>query len=105
MTCPIPAQWFRRLLFIGRLRESDGDAPLLAGVLGFTVRFPGRTPRGVHRWLKSHGYVYGSGRSWCRIDRKPTRLTRGEIDAHADIVKSRRRRAAGHSPGQDGGER
>lgn len=80
---PIPASWFRRLLF--------RPAPRTVGVLGFTVRFPGSTPPAWKRWLREHGYVYGSGRAWHREDRKPSRMTRAEADAHADVVHARRR--------------
>lgn len=81
---PIPASWFRRIKF----RAGVGGA---AGVLGFTVRFPGSAPPEWKRWLKAHGYVYGSGRAWHREDRKPSRMTRAEADAHADVVHARRR--------------
>lgn len=92
---PIPSAWFRRLLIKARCVGTIGavPAPASVGLLGFTVRFPGSTPRDAGRWLRAHGYVYGSGRAWCRVDRKESRMSRSESDVHADAVRARRRRA------------
>lgn len=82
---PVPAHWFRR-------RPFTGNPPVTPHVLGWCVRFPGRTPRDAHAWLKAHGYAF-CGRQWCRADRKPTRMPYEERARHARIVIERRRRA------------
>lgn len=84
MKVPIPPHWFWRSMFSG----NGLHAPC---VLGFSVRFPGRTPRDAHAWLKAHGYVY-HGREWSRADRKPTRLTPQGLATHRVTVTVRRRK-------------
>ncbi len=79
MKAPIPPHWFWRYLLS---RTPD--------ILGFSVRFPGRTPRDAHAWLKARGYVYHGG-EWSRADRKPTKLTPQGFATHRVTVKVRRR--------------
>lgn len=80
---PIPPHWFRRYVFTG----------FTGGVftLGFSVRFPGRTPDNARHWLKAHGYKY-YGREWNRVDRKPCRVSYQEYNEHRRRVAERRRR-------------
>lgn len=84
MICPIRADWFRRVKCAGK----EGVCPVF---WGFVVRFPGRTPKDAHAWLKAHGYVF-AGREWCRRDRKPSSLSSDGHWAHRRVVTERRRR-------------
>lgn len=85
---PIPAHWFVRSLF-------SGNPPHSPHVLGFSVRFPGRTPDDAREWLRAHGYVFSS-RKWLRADRKPTRLGYTQrVEHNQKVLKRRRRRNFG----------
>jgi hypothetical protein len=79
---PIHPLLFRRLLF---------DARTAGSWLGFSVRFPGRTPDDAKRWLRAHGYAF-KGRSWNRTDRKPTRMGYMQRAEHTHRMRERRKR-------------